>query len=601
VTIPDSVTSIGESAFGACSSLTSITFDGNAPVLHSLAFSGVASGVSENAKIFVNPGAAGFGEKLAKLPVVIETKTTIYLDEKYSKGKDVNKTESTKVSLFTHFPEGEIFYTLDGTKPTFTSTPYTDPFQLTESATIRAIAYSADFTNSVEAEPVRLRLLPAYSMNVSTVGGGTAIIDPPDGPYLEGTEVTVTAKPEGDWEFIGWEGDSTSSEATITITMDEAKALTPTFGTNVTVNEIGAGKVVQTPSNPVPYGITVTFTAKPDTGHYFFRWAGEQTGNDNPTQLQATKPNPVVSGLFAELTPLNFLKFKVEGETVAVVACDKNASGDLVIPSTYQGKPVTAIGDSAFMNCSSLTSVTIPDSVTSIGHAAFGLCSSLTSVTIPDSVTSIGGWAFSYCSSLTSIEVGKGNTEYSSDDGILFDKNKTELIQFPVGKSGHYMIPDSITTIEGGAFISCSSLTSVTIPESVTSIGHGAFYGCSSLTSMTFEGNAPSLGDDVFEGVSDNAKVFINSGATGFGETYAGLPVQILKKKLVIKSFNSHATPFSLTFETQSDSTYKIEASHDLKKWGELSEVQGTGNLVEFTDWREALFQKQYYRLKLEE
>ena len=69
-------------------------------------------------------------------------------------------------------------------------------------------------------------------MNVGTVGGGTAIIDPPDGPYLEGTEVTVTAKPEGDWQFIGWEGDSTSSEATITITMDEVKALTATFGTN---------------------------------------------------------------------------------------------------------------------------------------------------------------------------------------------------------------------------------------------------------------------------------------------------------------------------------------------------------------------------------
>jgi hypothetical protein len=170
---------------------------------------------------------------------------------------------------------------------------------LTESATIRAIAYSADFTNSIEAEPVSLRFLPNYSMNVSTVGGGTAIIDPPDGPYLEGTEVTVTAKPEGDWQFIGWEGDSTSSEATITITMDGAKALTPIFGTNVTVNEIGAGKVVQTPANPVPYGITVTFTAKPDTGYYLFRWAGEQKGNDNPTQLQVTKPNPAVSGLFA--------------------------------------------------------------------------------------------------------------------------------------------------------------------------------------------------------------------------------------------------------------------------------------------------------------
>jgi len=296
VTIGGTVTSIGEMAFFGCRSLTSITFEDIALITF-----GVNSftGVSVNAKIFVNPGATGFGERFAGLPVVIKAKTTIYLDGEYSNGKDVKKTESAVVSLFTHFPQGEIFYTLDGTKPTFTSNAYQESFVLTESATIRAIAYSADFTNSIEAEPVRLRLLPAYLLNVSTVGGGTAIIDPPDGPYLEGTELTVTAKPEGDWEFIGWEGDSTSSEATITITMDEVKALTATFGTNVTVNEIGEGKVVQTPSNPVPYGSTVTFTAKPDIGHYLFRWAGEQTGNDNPTQLQITKPNPVVSGLFA--------------------------------------------------------------------------------------------------------------------------------------------------------------------------------------------------------------------------------------------------------------------------------------------------------------
>ncbi|MDB4797200.1 leucine-rich repeat protein [bacterium] len=298
VTIPDSVTSIGERAFYVCSGLTSIIFEDNAPSLGDDVFSW-----NSNAKIFVNPGATGFGEKFAGLPVVIKANTAIYLDGEYSNGKDVKKAEFATVSLFTHFPQGEIFYTLDGTKPTFTSAPYTAPFQLTESATIRAIAYSADFTNSIEAEPVSLRLLPAYSMNVSTAGGGTAIITPPDGPYLEGTEVTVTAKPEGNWEFIGWSGDSTSSEATITITMDEAKALTPTFGTNVTLNEIGAGKVVQTPSNPVPYGSTVTFTAKPDIGHYLFRWAGEQTGNDNPTQLQVTKPNPVVSGLFV-LSPV---------------------------------------------------------------------------------------------------------------------------------------------------------------------------------------------------------------------------------------------------------------------------------------------------------
>ena len=141
----------------------------------------------------------------------------------------------------------------------------------------------------------------------------------------------------------------------------------------------------------------------------------------------------------------------------------------------------------------------------------------------------------------------------------------------------------------------------MTIPDSLTRIGNGAFQGCSSLKSITFEGNAPSsLGADVFKYLPIGATITVPAGATGFGETFGGLPV-IIEGKLEINTFSKSASPFSLNFESKSGSTYTIEASHDLKKWGGVGVVQGTGSSVEFIDWREALFQKQYYRVKLVE
>ncbi len=179
---------------------------------------------------------------------------------------------------------------------------------------------------------------------------------------------------------------------------------------------------------------------------------------------------------------------------------------------------VTSIGYSAFYNCTSLTGATIPNSVTSIGGSAFYGCTSLTSITIPNSVTSIGSSIFYNCTSLTSIEVSGNNKNYSSLDGVLFNKNKTELITYPFGKTdSEYAIPDSVTSIGDYAFYGCTSLTSITIPNSVTSIGYYAFYNCTSLTSVTIPDSVTSIGYETFFNCTSLTSITIPDSVTSIG------------------------------------------------------------------------------------
>ena len=160
---------------------------------------------------------------------------------------------------------------------------------------------------------------------------------------------------------------------------------------------------------------------------------------------------------------------------------------------------VTEIRYFSFCGCTSLISIEIPNSVTIIRSNAFWDCDALTSIAIPYSVTNIQDQAFRGCNSLNSINVDSENPNYTSVDGVLFNKEATELIQYPAGKNNtSYSIPNSVTSIGKYAFYDCNNLTSVEIPNSVTLIGWGAFCGCDGLTSVTIPNSVTSIGDYAF-------------------------------------------------------------------------------------------------------
>ncbi len=226
----------------------------------------------------------------------------------------------------------------------------------------------------------------------------------------------------------------------------------------------------------------------------YFLISDEEKGRVPPTDETSTLPGGFI-----------FSDGKIKGYN--------GTDTDVVIPSEdSDGNPIISIESRAFENNNSITSVVIPDSVINIGDFAFTNCNNLESIVLGANVESIESNIFHLCDSLTEIEVDDLNAHFTSDDGILYDKNKTELIKYPASKSPSvetFTIPTGVTIIGNAAFQRCSSLTNIIIPDSVTSIEVSAFSQCSNLLSVRIPDRVTSIGSSAFNLCSNLRSVVI--------------------------------------------------------------------------------------------
>ena len=523
VTIPDSVTSIGGSAFRGCSSLTSVTIPNSVTSIGSYAFSGCSSLTSVTIPDSVTSiGVGAFASCTSLTGIWVAEGNNDYSSD--ASGVLFNKDKTTLVQC-----PGAISgsYAIPDSVTLIDNGAFQGCTSLTSVTIPDSVTIIGDsaFSNCTSLTDVYYAGSEAQwkAISISSAGNDdllTANIHYNYGSHTHSYKDVVTAPTcteKGYTTHTCSCGDSYVDTYTDALghAWDNGKVTKEPTETETGVKTFTCTRCGETKTEVIPAtGVVASGTCGAEGDGSNLTWTLDSEGVLTISGSGAMHDYDYSSPWHESGNQIQSV-FMANGVTsignFAFSECTSLTS--MTIPDS-----VTCIGNCAFDSCTSLTSVTIPDSVTSIGVYAFCACTSLKSVTIPDGVTSIGDYAFSYCTSLTGIWVDEGNSHYFSDaSGVLFNKDKTVLAQCPGAFSGSYAIPDGVTSINDAAFVNCESLTSVTIPDGVTNIGYEVFAGCTSLANMVLPNGVTRIGAEAFDWCTSMKSITIPDGVTSIG------------------------------------------------------------------------------------
>lgn len=304
----------GRTVFTGTNVTLSVSASGTPPLRYSWQLDGTNLPTATNTTLqLANPNSSqsgnysvvvtNLGGAITSAPALVRIKAVqFFLGNQMLTNGTYNFLTPPTLSILTAFTNGSRFYTTDGSAPTFASTFYTAPFAVSTTATVRALGYSADFSQSEEADEVNIVLPPSFALSVAPSPGGTVALNPAGGLYLSNTVVTLTATPTNGWSFLYWAGDAWGATPSVNVTMDAAKSVQAVFGTTLGTTTAGNGQVIVHPAGGTyPYGSTVRLTAVPQAGNYFGVWGNAASGNANPLYFTVTNPTPTVSSLFVPL------------------------------------------------------------------------------------------------------------------------------------------------------------------------------------------------------------------------------------------------------------------------------------------------------------